>query len=148
VLAAACDLRIAAADTRFAIPEVDLGIPLAWGGITRLVREIGPALTEELVMSCRPFDAAEAHARPASSTGSSPPRSSMGGRGARCAARSEPKLALLSTKRHTNAVTEQMVGPARSCSGAEGLLAGPRDPEGNESAARYLARLRDEGTGS
>ena len=30
VLAAACDIRIAAAGTRFAIPEVDLGIPLAW----------------------------------------------------------------------------------------------------------------------
>jgi len=28
-----------------------------------------------------------------------------------------------------------------------GLLAGLRDPEGNESAARYLARLRGEGTG-
>jgi enoyl-CoA hydratase/carnithine racemase len=47
VLAAACDLRIAAEDARFSIPEVDLGIPLAWGGIPRLVREIGPALTKE-----------------------------------------------------------------------------------------------------
>ncbi|MBT8239670.1 MAG: enoyl-CoA hydratase/isomerase family protein, partial [Acidimicrobiia bacterium] len=43
VLAGACDLRIAADDTYFSIPEVDLGIPLAWGGIPRLVREIGPA---------------------------------------------------------------------------------------------------------
>lgn len=60
VLAAACDLRIAADNTRFAIPEVDLGIPLAWGGIPRLVREIGPAATRELVMTCRPFDALEA----------------------------------------------------------------------------------------
>ena len=60
VLASACDLRIAADDTRFSIPEVDLGIPLAWGGIPRLVREIGPARTKELVMTCRPFGAAEA----------------------------------------------------------------------------------------
>ena len=60
VLAAACDLRIAAEGTRFSIPEVDLGIPLAWGGIPRLVREIGPAATKELVMTCRPFDAEEA----------------------------------------------------------------------------------------
>ena len=60
VLAAACDLRVATDDTRFAIPEVDLGIPLAWGGIPRLVRELGPALTKELVMTCRPFDAQEA----------------------------------------------------------------------------------------
>ena len=60
VLAAACDLRVAADTARFSIPEVDLGIPLAWGGIPRLVREIGPALTRELVITCREFDAAEA----------------------------------------------------------------------------------------
>ena len=60
VLASACDLRIAADDTVFSIPEVDLGIPLAWGGIPRLVREIGPAMTRELVLTCRPFDADEA----------------------------------------------------------------------------------------
>ena len=62
VLAAACDVRVAADGTRFSIPEVELGIPLAWGGIPRLVRELGPAVTKELVLSCRPFTAAEAHA--------------------------------------------------------------------------------------
>ena len=60
VLAAACDIRIAAEDARFSIPEVDLGIPLAWGGIPRLVRELGPTVTKDLVLTCRPFDAAEA----------------------------------------------------------------------------------------
>lgn len=60
VLAAACDLRIAAQDTVFSIPEIDLGIPLAWGGIERLVREMGPALTKELVMTGRRFTAQEA----------------------------------------------------------------------------------------
>ena len=60
VLASACDLRIASENTTFSIPEVDLGIPFAWGGIPRLVREIGPAMTKELVMTCRPFDAEEA----------------------------------------------------------------------------------------
>ena len=61
VLATACDLRLAADDTRFAIPEVDLGLPLGWGGIPLLVRELGPTRTRELVMTCRPFDATEAH---------------------------------------------------------------------------------------
>ena len=46
----------------FSIPEVELGIPLAWAGIPRLVREIGPALTKELVLTCRPFSPAEAAA--------------------------------------------------------------------------------------
>jgi len=62
VLAAACDLRLASNDVRFSIPEVDLGIPLAWGGIPRLTRELGPAVTKELVLTCRPFDADEAKA--------------------------------------------------------------------------------------
>ena len=60
VLAAACDLRMASSDTYFSIPEVDIGLPLGWGGVPRLVREIGPALTRELVMTCRPFTAEEA----------------------------------------------------------------------------------------
>jgi enoyl-CoA hydratase/carnithine racemase len=62
VLMAVCDLRVAAEDASFFIPEIDLGIPLAWGGIPRLVREIGPALTKELVMTCRRFRPAEAKA--------------------------------------------------------------------------------------
>jgi enoyl-CoA hydratase/carnithine racemase len=62
VLTAVCDLRVVAEDASFFIPEIELGIPLAWGGIPRLVREIGPALTKELVMTCRRFSPAEAKA--------------------------------------------------------------------------------------
>src|SRR5215471_6624907 len=57
VLTGVCDLRVAAEDAWFFIPEVDLGLPLSWGGIPRLVREIGPAMTKELVMTCRRFGA-------------------------------------------------------------------------------------------
>ena len=60
VLAGCCDLRVAADDTTFSIPEVDLGIPLAWGGIPRLVREIPPAIVRELVLTCQPFGPNEA----------------------------------------------------------------------------------------
>lgn len=60
VLASACDLRIAAQGAAFRIPEVDLGIPLLWTGVPRLVRELGPAITKELVLTGRSFDAAEA----------------------------------------------------------------------------------------
>ena len=61
VLAAACDLRVASEDATFRIPEVDLGIPLFWTGVPRLARELGAALTKELVLTGRAFDAAEAH---------------------------------------------------------------------------------------
>ena len=142
VIASACDLRIAAESARFAIPEVDLGIPLAWGGIPRLVRDIGPALAKELVMTCRPFGAEEAKA--IGFLNRVVPESELDDAVETLAAQlvEKPKLALLSTKRHTNAVTEQMVGAARSWADADGLMAGLRDAEGQAAAKRYVEKLR------
>jgi enoyl-CoA hydratase/carnithine racemase len=60
LLALACDLRVAAEDTLFHIPEVDLGIPLTWGGAPRLAREVGSARAKELILLCDRFDAATA----------------------------------------------------------------------------------------
>ena len=142
VLAAACDLRIATADVSFSIPEVDLGIPLAWGGIPRLVREIGPALTKELVMTCRPFGAEEAMAAgflnrivPADDLDTAVDELAE-------AVASRPRAAVLATKRHVNAVTDQMVGTGRSWSDADGLTAALRDPEGRASREAYLERMQ------
>jgi enoyl-CoA hydratase/carnithine racemase len=56
-LALACDFRIAATSTIFQIPEVDLGIPLAWGAVPRLAREVGDARAKELILLCDQFDA-------------------------------------------------------------------------------------------
>ncbi len=60
VLAGSCDILIAEEDAIFSIPEIDVGIPLAWGGIEMLVRCIGPTRTKELVMTGRTFTASEA----------------------------------------------------------------------------------------
>lgn len=142
VLAAACDLRVAADDVYFSIPEVDLGIPLAWGGIPRLVREIGPALTKELVMTCRPFTAAEAQA--AGFLNRVVPAAELDAAVEDLVARLEAKsgLTLAATKRHTNAVTEGMVGTARAWSDADSLVTALHDPESRSAAAAYLTRVR------
>ncbi|MEE8601560.1 enoyl-CoA hydratase/isomerase family protein [Euzebya tangerina] len=139
VLAAACDLRVAEAGARFSIPEIDLGIPLAWGGIPRLVREIGPALTKELVLTARPFDAAEAASagflnRVAADGRLEEEVTELARRVA-----SKAPLPILATKRHTNAVTAQMVGVDRSWSDADGLLAALTDPACVAARERYLA---------
>jgi len=60
LLMVSCDLRIVAQGTVMFIPEVDLGSQYSWGAIPRMVREIGPALTKELVMTCRRFTPEEA----------------------------------------------------------------------------------------
>jgi enoyl-CoA hydratase/carnithine racemase len=141
VLATACDLRVAADDVRFSIPEVDLGIPLAWGGIPRLVREIGPALTKELVMTCRPFSAAEAQA--AGFLNRVVPAAELDAtlEGLVSQLESKSALTLSATKRHTNAVTEGMVATARAWNDADSLVAALRDPESGTVAAAYLERF-------
>lgn len=139
VLAAACDLRIATASATFSIPEVDLGIPLAWGGIPRLVREIGPALTKELVLTCRPFDAAEAKAAGFLNTVVDSD-DDLDGTTEELASSLAIKAshALFSTKAHVNAVTDQMVGTMRSWGDADGLVTAFSDPECAEVRKAYL----------
>ena len=145
VLAAACDLRLAAEDARFSIPEVDLGIPLAWGGIPRLVREIGPALTKELVLTCRPFDAAEA--KDAGFLNRVVPAEALDAEVETLARELSAKAshALASTKRHVNAVTAQMVGTARSWADADGLVTAFHDEESQAARRAYLDRKAGRG---
>ncbi len=138
VLAAACDLRIASAQARFSIPEVDLGIPLAWGGIPRLVRELGPARTKELVLTCRPFDAEEAVKlgflnRVVADEALDGEVEALASALSRKAAH-----ALFSTKRHVNAIADQMVGTARSWSDADGLVTAFADEECGRARRDYL----------
>ena len=56
----ACDLRFAAAEAQFWIPEVDLGVPLGVASTTRFVRFVGPARAKEIILECRRFNAEEA----------------------------------------------------------------------------------------
>jgi enoyl-CoA hydratase/carnithine racemase len=60
VWAACCDLRLAAETAWFSIPEVDLNLPMTWNSLPRLMRELGPARTKELVMTCDRFSAQDA----------------------------------------------------------------------------------------
>ena len=141
VLAAACDLRVAADGTRFSIPEVDLGIPLAWGGIPRLVREIGPAMTKELVMTCRPFSAEEARAL--GFVNRVVDEAHLDEAVAELAAELAQKssLTLMATKRGVNAASSAMASTAGAWSDADSLLSALSDPESRGAAADYLGRL-------
>lgn len=60
ILMMACDFRLAAESARFNLPETDIGIPLAWGGVPALVRETGPLFATDFILSCRTVDASEA----------------------------------------------------------------------------------------
>lgn len=138
VLAAACDLRVATDDARFSIPEIDLGIPLAWGGIPRLVREIGPALTKELVITCREFDAAEARAARFLNRVCGPEQLDEVLEQLAGSIAAKPLLPVAATKRHTNAVTANMTGLDRSWADADSLIAGLLDGECQAAREAYI----------
>jgi len=142
VLAGVCDLRVAADDTVFSIPEVDLGIPLAWGGIPRLVREIGPALTRELVLTCRPFGAEEARSigfvnRVVARAGLEAAADEL----ATSLAAKAPSV-VRATKRQVNAALENVATTVGAWSDADLLGAAMADPEARDAARRYLANRR------
>ena len=141
VLASACDLRVAADTARFAIPEVDLGIPLAWGGVPRLVREIGAPATRDLVMTCRPFDADEAHRLGLVQRVVAPDELDRTVDELAASLAAKAALAVLSTKRHVDAVTAAMVGIDRAWADADGLAVALRDPECRAAGERYVEAL-------
>lgn len=60
VLALACDMRVIDRSAWIAIPEVEIGMPLTWGALPLLLREIGPARTIELVTTCERVSAEDA----------------------------------------------------------------------------------------
>jgi len=138
VLMAACDLRVVAQDTVMFIPEVDLGIPLAWGGIPRLVREIGPALTKELVMTCRRFCPDEAKA--IGFVNRVVPAGEVAAAAEALAAEviAKPSVPVAITKEHVMAITRTMGAGNTSFADGDGLLAALADPECLSAGYSYL----------
>ncbi len=59
-VALGCDLRLASAKSRFAIPAAKLGVSYRVHAIKRLMDVVGPAMTKEIFFTARPFTAAEA----------------------------------------------------------------------------------------
>jgi enoyl-CoA hydratase len=60
-LALACDFIYAAAHARFALTEVTLGIMPGAGGTQTLARAVGERRAKEIILTGKPFTAAQAH---------------------------------------------------------------------------------------
>ena len=139
LLIAACDLRVAAEDALFSIPEVELGIPLAWGGIPRLVREIGPAMTKELVMTCRQFTPQEAKAM--GFVNRVVPPDQLEQHTAKLAEEiaAMPAVPVAITKAHVNAVSRAIAGSTAYADG-DVLVSAFSSDEGAEARKAYIKR--------
>ena len=60
-LALTCDVRVADKSTRFAVPELRLGLVPGFGGIPRLRRDVGNAVVRDLLLTGRSLNATRAH---------------------------------------------------------------------------------------
>ena len=144
VLASACDLRVVAESATFRIPEVDLGIPLFWTGVPRLTRELGPALTKDLILTGRAFDAAEARAIRFANrvVADDELEQHTGALAAELAAK--PAFVLRVTKQQVDTVAPPLAATDDGAAGDIALLAAAfADPESRAVAAAYMQRLRE-----
>ncbi|MGB5703599.1 MAG: enoyl-CoA hydratase/isomerase family protein [Polyangiales bacterium] len=140
VLAAACDVRIAANDARFMIPELDAGIPLGWGGMAWVVRLVGESLAADLVLSCRPFGADEALQAGLISRVLPPGQLEDELRSFERSVVAKATKVLRVTKRQ---LLEIRSGTFDARSDAEALLEALKDPESMQQGMQYVAkRLR------
>ena len=60
-MAIACTFRIASANARFGLPEINMGFFPSMGATQRLTRLIGTSRATEMILTGEPVDAAEAH---------------------------------------------------------------------------------------
>lgn len=61
-LAVACDIRLAAEDSRFGLPAARLGLGYPFSGIARLIGVVGRAAAAEILFTAALYDAAQAKA--------------------------------------------------------------------------------------
>jgi len=141
VLMMACDLRVAEKDTIFSIPEVDIGIPLAWGGIPKLVREIGPAITKELVMTCRKFTTVEAQSLRI--LNKVVPKEELDKTCLDLAhsITSKPIVPIVITKEHVNAVVATMGQESSSIADGDVLNGIVKDPDSEKAMMDYVKKV-------
>jgi enoyl-CoA hydratase/carnithine racemase len=60
-VAQACDFRIMTEDSYYLVPETNIGTYYTWGCTPRLVRMVGASKAMEIIMTCDPIPAQEAH---------------------------------------------------------------------------------------
>ena len=141
VLVSACDIRVAEEGSLFSLPELSIGIPLAWGAIPRLVAQIGPVRSRELVLSGRTFSAHQLEAwgflsRVVRSADVPAVIESLVQR-----VSALPRFALQCTKQAVNAATTSMVNPATAWSDASVLVASFHEKETQQRMLQYRTLL-------
>jgi enoyl-CoA hydratase/carnithine racemase len=145
VVMMACDLRVAGDDLQLSLPEMDLGIPMTWGAVPRLVREIGPAATKDLVLTCRVVGAEEAQRL--GLVNAVAPADDLGATVAEMAATiaRKSRLTLDQTKRQVDALAEQLVTRTAGLGDADLLATALADAESRAVGREFVEKRARKG---
>ena len=140
LLAAACDIRVAADDTVVRIPELAIGIPLTWAGVPLLVREVGLPLTRDWVMTGRHVAADELLRSGFAQR--VVPAEDLDAAVAACVDElvSMPAGPLAMTRALTSAIGRQAPGMVAGWADPDLLSWSFGEPDGRDAARRYLDR--------
>lgn len=141
LLMLACDFRIVEENAFFSIPEVDIGLPLTFGGIPKLVAEIGPAKTKELVMTCRRIFPEEMKSMGLINHIAN--QDELADHCLKLALQlvAKPALPLRMTKEQVNAVTQSTVSGYSASAEGDMLQNALKDPESQKAARAYHAKI-------
>lgn len=137
LLMAACDLRIVATGTVMFIPEVDLGTHYSWGAVPLLLRELGPAITRELILTCRRFTAEEALLWRWINRVSTPERIADEVNQLAIELAAKPSVPVAVTKDHINAIMRAMSAGTTSYADGDLAMAMATEKEAQEAGAAY-----------
>ena len=102
------------------------------------MRELGPAITKELVLTCRPFGAAEAHALRFVNRVVPADRVAAEADALAAELATKPWFSLRATKTQVNAVMDEIAGTGRSSNDADTMVAALADEESRAASRRYL----------
>ena len=137
LLMAACDLRIVASGTVMFIPEVDIGTHYSWGAVPLLLRELGPAITRELILTCRRFTPEEALAWRWINRVSSIDRVAEDSAQLAQELAAKPSVPVAITKDHINAIMRVMSAGTTAYADGDLAMAMAMDKESQKAGAAY-----------
>jgi enoyl-CoA hydratase/carnithine racemase len=116
---------------------VDLGSRYSWGAVPLLVRELGPAITREVILTCRRFTAEEALAWRWINRVSATDRLADEVSQLALDLAAKPSVPVVVTKDHINAIMRVMSAGTTSYADGDLAIAMAMEKEAQEAGAVY-----------